>query len=63
MKETTCEHWYGVRHHFDKWKTVKEGTLSYFKDTKGSISGFYVKQERVCKRCNYKEINIQSKTL
>ena len=57
MKKETCEKWYGTKHTFGKWKIVEEGNMMNHHFNPPIRNGFWVKQERVCEVCNYKEID------
>lgn len=48
-------------HNWDKWEIVEEKTEDYTTAIAVKIKWF-VKQKRVCRDCNYTEINIQTVT-
>ena len=54
MKKETCKKWYGYKHDFEKWKEINRGTTEVFKDR---ITGFWILQQRICKRCGYIELD------
>jgi len=50
-----CEKWYGVKHNFDNWEIVSEGSLLNHNYNPPITQGFWTKQQRKCKDCNYLE--------
>ena len=43
------------KHDYNKWKEVNSGNIL----NNGDVVGIVIQQERICKRCGYKEIELQ----
>ena len=51
-------------HDFGKWELCGEGNLTFTtKDGHKTIVGSFIDQRRICKRCNFREINSQTTRL
>jgi len=62
MEEHKCDRWYGTVHDFGKWSETSRAEIKEspnFGPNKGNWHpiGFAVIQERVCKACNFREVN------
>jgi hypothetical protein len=62
MKEK-CEKWWGTKHDFAEWEIVEKGEV--VRQIRGIkvITGFFIQQQRKCKRCGYIQIDSQTKEL
>lgn len=61
---TDCPGWIFKKHDFDKWEIIRQGdiyTSSPF-ERKEYFTGFWIKQQRICKNCGCVQIRIAKST-